>query len=166
MSQSWARHFYKSPMWDRTRKSYMQTLVDLSGHVVSFDNVDGSGTYCYTEDGRRLSVPGRNVVPPGMCERCFALGRMTPAKVVHHIHHLTPQNIDDPSYSVSFGNLQRLCQDCHAEAHSGKGASRVEFDEDGDPIGPDGSVDQFMVQAMRLTDPARNDRNIYKEANC
>lgn len=74
------------------------------------------------------------VVPPGMCELCYANGDVVPAKVVHHKVHLTPQNIGDPHVTLSFSNFQRLCQDCHALVHSGQERPRAAFDEHGNVI--------------------------------
>lgn len=65
----------------------------------------------------------------GMCERCMARGLVEPAIIVHHIQHITPQNINDPTITLSFGNLEALCRKCHGEMH---GKPRTyEFDEDG-----------------------------------
>ena len=66
-----------------------------------------------------------------MCERCFENGELVPAKVVHHRIHLTPQNINDPHVTLSYDNMQRLCQECHASVHSGQRKPRVTFDENG-----------------------------------
>ena len=78
------------------------------------------------------SSDGR-ICPPGMCERCFERGRLVPAEIVHHIQHLSPENIGDPQVSLSFGNLMRVCRDCHAELHyqSQSYTPRVSFDENG-----------------------------------
>lgn len=77
----------------------------------------------------------------GLCERCQAAGRLTPGAIVHHKEHLTPQNIDDPTVSLSFDNLELLCRECHAIVHSGdygrgrpSSPMRVAFDEDGNTI--------------------------------
>ena len=48
----------------------------------------------------------------GLCERC---GR--PGKTVHHKAHLTPENINDPNITLSWDNLELLCQDCHNKEH-------------------------------------------------
>ena len=68
-----------------------------------------------------------------MCERCFERGRLVPAEIVHHIQHLSPENIGDPEVSLSFGNLMRVCRDCHAEFHytDQSYTPRVSFDENG-----------------------------------
>ena len=79
-----------------------------------------------------MSSDGR-ICPPGMCERCFERGRLVPAEIVHHIQHLSPENIGDPEVSLSFGNLMRVCRDCHAELHypDQSYTPRVSFDENG-----------------------------------
>lgn len=46
------------------------------------------------------------------CERC---GR--PAEMVHHKQYLTEDNIEDPSVSISFDNLEALCDRCHQHEH-------------------------------------------------
>ena len=107
VARDFAKAFYKSGAWLRNRKLYMQQPVD-------------------TPFG---------IVPPGMCERCYANGELTPAKVVHHITHLSPENIDDPHVTLSFDNFQRLCQDCHAIVHSGHEPTRARFDANGNVIG-------------------------------
>ena len=54
----------------------------------------------------------------GLCERCKAQGLIVPGDHVHHIVKLTPENIGDPSVSLSWDNLELLCVDCHARLHS------------------------------------------------
>ena len=51
----------------------------------------------------------------GMCVRCGAIG-----EEVHHIRHLTPQNINDSYIAFSADNLQLLCRECHRTEHEGK----------------------------------------------
>ena len=109
----------------------MDTLVDLDGHVIRSDS---DGFYWTDEYGYRINVDESNVVPPMMCERCYRQGRLTPAKVVHHIEWLTPQNIDDPHVSLSYSNFMRVCQDCHAAIHAGDEESRVTFDANGNVV--------------------------------
>jgi 5-methylcytosine-specific restriction endonuclease McrA len=63
----------------------------------------------------------------GLCERCLSKGLYRPGIIVHHKIHLTPDNITDPSVSLSFDNLQLLCRDCHAVMH--KPEKRFKVDE-------------------------------------
>lgn len=155
MAQSWAKGFYDSPRWLRTRKNYLGAFVDTSGHVLTFDGK----SYTYTDEfGHEVAVAPSQVVPPGMCERCFALGKLNPAKVVHHIEHLTPQSVNDPHYGLRYANLRRLCQDCHAFVHSGQTESRVTFDESGNVV-PKQETLRDMV--MRLTETVDERRNIH-----
>ena len=44
----------------------------------------------------------------GVCEKCGAIGTE-----VHHIIHLTPENVSDPSISTNQENLMLLCNECH-----------------------------------------------------
>lgn len=62
-----------------------------------------------------------------ICERCGDI-----AKVVHHRTYLTPQNINDTRLTLSWTNLEALCQGCHnREHHRNERQSRYEFDADG-----------------------------------
>lgn len=106
MAQPWAVSFYHSPAWVHNRRAYMNRVLD-------------------TPYGQ---------VPPRMCERCYGQGMLVPAKVVHHVIHLTPENIGDPHIALSFDNFQRLCQDCHAAVHTGVEPMRCEFDEFGNVV--------------------------------
>jgi len=54
-----------------------------------------------------------------LCEKCLAKGLITPATMVHHKIYITPENINDPSITLSNDNLQALCRQCHADAHTG-----------------------------------------------
>ena len=51
-------------------------------------------------------------------EVCKAKGIYTAGEIVHHKIHLTPQNISNPDVSLAWDNLQLLCRECHAEAHT------------------------------------------------
>ena len=106
MAQDWAVAFYHSPSWRRNRNNYMDRVLD-------------------TPFG---------IVPPMMCERCYSMGKLVPAKVVHHKVHLTPLNINDPNVTLSYDNFQRLCQDCHAYVHTGYEPPRYTFDSQGNLI--------------------------------
>ena len=71
-----------------------------------------------------------------LCTKC---GR--PAEEVHHIRHLTPDNIGDPNITLNMNNLTSLCKDCHFEEHRGEHGrgrekqeqfeSDYQFDENG-----------------------------------
>lgn len=135
MARDFALSFYKSPAWLRNRKAYMSLPVDLNGQIVHVkDTDDGPAYYRLDEYGYEVPVNIDNVVPAFMCERCYANGVLKPAKVVHHIVHLNPENIDDPSVTLAYANFQRLCQDCHAAVHSSAPESRVRFAPDGTVI--------------------------------
>ena len=56
----------------------------------------------------------------GLCEKCLKNGIYKPAEIVHHKQHLTPENVNDPSISLNFDNLEALCRDCHGLEHGGK----------------------------------------------
>lgn len=107
MAQPWAEAFYHSTQWERTRDAYLALPIETD-----------TGT-----------------CPPWMCERCFSMGVVRPANTVHHIEWLTRETIGDPSKTLSFGNLMRVCMDCHAAIHAGVDERpRVAFDEEGNVI--------------------------------
>lgn len=75
----------------------------------------------------------------GLCERCRRLGVFRPGEIVHHKVHLTPDNINDPNFTLSPSNLELLCRDCHARAHPEifkreEAEQRVAFDEGGNVV--------------------------------
>ena len=53
----------------------------------------------------------------GLCERCLSRGVYVKGEIVHHKEHLSPANINDPSVTLGFDNLELLCRDCHAREH-------------------------------------------------
>lgn len=53
----------------------------------------------------------------GLCERCYAAGRIVPGTQVHHKIRLTPKNLSNPEISLNWNNLELLCDDCHQEEH-------------------------------------------------
>jgi len=70
----------------------------------------------------------------GLCERCLKKGKLTPGYILHHIEHLTPENIRDPFVTLNWSNLEYVCQSCHNEEHFGKYDMTREgytFDENG-----------------------------------
>lgn len=66
----------------------------------------------------------------GLCERCGKIGTE-----VHHIIHLTIDNVDDSSISVNPENLILLCKDCHNKEHHRFGKyTGYSFDAEGNLI--------------------------------
>ena len=69
----------------------------------------------------------------GICERC---GKPN-AKQVHHKNYLTEDNINDPSISIDFNNLELLCDTCHQNEHHKQTTSTIDglqFDSEGNII--------------------------------
>ena len=69
----------------------------------------------------------------GICERC---GK-TNAKQVHHKEYLTEDNLDNPTISIDFDNLELLCDTCHQHEHHKQSEATIEglmFDEEGNLI--------------------------------
>ena len=67
-----------------------------------------------------------------ICERCGDV-----ACIVHHKKHINPRNINDPGITLSWNNLEALCQSCHNKEHLGKGGackSGLQFNEQGELI--------------------------------
>ena len=53
----------------------------------------------------------------GLCETCLAKGIYTAGVIVHHVVHLTPENISDPNVALNFDNLKLVCCACHCQEH-------------------------------------------------
>lgn len=151
MAQEWAKPLYHSAAWGKNRNRYLKAVLDASGNVITFD-----GERYVRKDG--TVVPESMVVPPGMCERCFAMGKLVPATLVHHKEHLTPENVSDPHVALAYDNFQRLCADCHAEVHSGSSPMRVTFDENGNVVP---KHDDLRSMVLRLTETVDERRNIH-----
>ena len=66
----------------------------------------------------------------GICEKCGKVGTE-----VHHIIHLTKENVTDPSISLNQDNLILLCTRCHNKEHK-RFCSKtgLGFDSDGNFI--------------------------------
>ena len=47
-----------------------------------------------------------------ICNRC---GR--PARIVHHVTPITPENIHNPDITLNWDNLEALCIECHNLEH-------------------------------------------------
>lgn len=67
----------------------------------------------------------------GLCEECRAKGKIEPGVIVHHIVHLNPQNIGDPTISLAFSNLKLLCHACHDKTHGYGPSKSYKFLPDG-----------------------------------
>lgn len=55
-----------------------------------------------------------------LCERCLERNVLSYGEIVHHKIELTPDNINDPTITLNFDNLELLCRQCHAEAHNNR----------------------------------------------
>lgn len=105
MAKDYSRDFYNSQGWKRTRAAYV--------------------IYC-----------------GGYCERCRreveegtrSLQDMKPIAIVHHKKYLTPENINDPAVSLSFDNLEGLCDEHHNKEHKAGSGKRFRFDKNGFPV--------------------------------
>lgn len=53
----------------------------------------------------------------GLCEKCYAKGKIVPGEIVHHKIHLTPETAHDPNIALNWDNLVLLCRDCHGNEH-------------------------------------------------
>ena len=70
-----------------------------------------------------------------ICERCSTPHNPVVAKIAHHKIYLTRDNISDPRISLSWDNLEALCQDCHnKEHHRTARKTCYRFDEEGNII--------------------------------
>ena len=70
-----------------------------------------------------------------LCEDCLRKGIYTPAREVHHIEELTPENIHRPEVTLNFDNLVALCRECHKARHNNKHKGRrYLFGENGEII--------------------------------
>lgn len=104
MAKEYAKQFYASDAWQRTRNAYYK-------------------------------------LQRGMCERCKReieegtrdAGNMNPGLIVHHKKYITPRNINDPKVTLSFDNLELLCEEHHNKEHKAK-EKRYRFAKDGSII--------------------------------
>ena len=64
-----------------------------------------------------------------LCQDCLKKGLYTPAREVHHIIELTPENITDPEIALNPDNLISLCRKCHYERHNTESKKRYTIDE-------------------------------------
>lgn len=66
-----------------------------------------------------------------LCERCLAKGLIVPLEIVHHKVYINENNINDPSITLNFDNLEGLCRECHEAEHSDREPRRFQVDEFG-----------------------------------
>ena len=67
----------------------------------------------------------------GLCDRCLAKGIINAGSKdnpleVHHKIRLTPENINDPSVTLNWDNLELLCKQCHREEHERDRQARMQ----------------------------------------
>lgn len=67
----------------------------------------------------------------GLCENCLKKGIYKTGEIVHHIEHITEDNISNPSITLNWSNLKYVCRDCHAEEHSVAVPRRYSVNSDG-----------------------------------
>ena len=83
-----------------------------------------------------------------------------PAKEVHHIKFLTPDNIGDTSITLIPDNLILVCYDCHNYIHQRGGnpdARRILFDDDGNPISVStAAADRYTYTQRQQLDALRH----------
>lgn len=66
----------------------------------------------------------------GLCEECLSKGLITAGEIVHHKIPISPDNINDPTITLNFDNLELVCRECHADIHRRR-EKRYKVDEDG-----------------------------------
>lgn len=104
MAKEYAKAFYNSTAWKETRKAYYKSKS-------------------------------------GICERCKqefeagnrSLEQINAGIIVHHKRYITPKNIGNPKITLSWENLELLCDEHHNAEHHGK-PKRYRFDRDGNII--------------------------------
>ncbi len=105
MAKEYAKAFYRSQAWKNTRTAYYKSQR-------------------------------------GMCERCMSelasgqrtLHEVNAGVIVHHKKHINPNNINDPHITLSFDNLELLCEEHHNKEHKSKYKKRYRFDDYGNTI--------------------------------
>lgn len=54
----------------------------------------------------------------GLCERCLAAGIIRAGEFVHHKVYIDINNVNDPTVTLNFDNLELLCREHHAAEHA------------------------------------------------
>lgn len=104
MAKEYAKGFYNSSAWKRTRKAYY-----------SFRRGQCERCKAEYEEGKR------------------SLAEINPGSIVHHKEYITPDNLSDPTIALSFENLELLCDYHHNNEHKAK-PKRYLFDSNGNII--------------------------------
>ena len=78
----------------------------------------GAQAAFYRTDAWRQCAEAYKRSVGGLCEKCYARGKIIPGEFVHHKIHLNNQNVHDPEVTLNWENLELLCRDCHAAEHS------------------------------------------------
>ena len=85
---------------------------------------------------RASYIDERILIDGGLCEIC----RKQLGYIVHHKIALTPENIEDDSFTLAYDNLCFECKECHdrEEEHAFIKVRKLNcfFDENGQPIVP------------------------------
>lgn len=83
-----------------------------------------------------------------------------PAREIHHIKFLTPDNIGDTSIALNPDNLVLVCYDCHNYIHQRGGntdARCIQFDDDGNPISVStAAADRYTYTQRQQLDALRH----------
>ena len=66
-----------------------------------------------------------------LCERCLEHGLASPGEIVHHRIWITPDNVNDPTVTLNWDNLELVCRKCHADEHEKKDMRRWSIDAAG-----------------------------------
>ena len=85
------QEFYNTKGWKRNRVAYA-----ISRHCIC------------ERCGRPVYVSGINEALPKNKRLRY---------IVHHKIHLNPNNVNNPSITLDWNNLQLVCRDCHAAIH-------------------------------------------------
>lgn len=101
MAKEYAKDFYNSQAWKKTRKAY---YVYRRGQC--------ERCAAEFEAGKR------------------SLEDINAGYIVHHKEYITPDNLHDPRVALSFDNLELLCEEHHNKEHKSK-TKRYSFDANG-----------------------------------
>lgn len=84
----------------------------------------------YRSDNWKIARAMKIATVGGRCEKCGAIGTE-----VHHIIHLTPENVIDPNIALNQDNLLLLCNECHNKEHGRfEGSAEYKFDSEGNIV--------------------------------